>query len=553
MNGATFAYVALAVAAGLWLWMAAAFKVVYRPRRPRAGPATTELLDHPPAIVNLLTHDWVVTASAPAATVLDLANRGVIEIIQVSPDQEVIELRRAAREISDLRPYERQVLDHLRRRAIDGVVPASALTTGPTSASDAWWSRFRHAVERDARRRGLSQRRLPPAVVTGMAVALGVLLVWLFVVFSTTKDAAVDQGPHLWSVLVAVGAVGVAVLVVSRFDRTRQRDTDAGLTAASHWLGVRRGYSQVGQYEELPPAAVVLYERHLAYATAMDVARRAIARLPLSAEDDRRGWSRHGGRWRQVEVSYPTHRIAWGEGPGRAIIAGALWTATVIIPIYVLRTFGSDMRSRLDDFARSAGQVSDPGNRLYDAAMADHLALAVTAAIVAILVGIALNAVLRGGVRLGRGLLDAGRERIVSGTVVRRRTWPRPRGTEQVEVHWVAVDDGTSDHPRAYVVRPTLATGIRQDDEVELTVTPFLGFVRTAKVTAPAPPLPPPRLVDQLPGPKPLPAVHWSDRLGPAGTPVDDDGRRWPDGVPVLTGWLARPLQRLLAAKTVRR
>jgi hypothetical protein len=558
MNGATFAYLALAVVAGLWLWVAAAFQVVYRPRRPKEGPATSELLDHPPAIVNMITHEWVVTPSAPAATLLDLACRGVIEIVQVSPEQDVVELRRGAREVGDLRSYERQVLDHLRRRAIDGVVPATALTTGPASASDAWWSRFRRSVERDARRRGLAQRRFPPPVVSGMAIGLGVLLLWLLLAFSTTKDAAVNEGPRLWSVILALAAVGAAVLVAARFDRTRQRDTDEGLAAATHWLGVRRGYADVDQYEQLPPAAVVLYERHLAYAAAMDVARRAIARLPLSAEDDRRAWSRHGGRWRQVKVRYPRRRIAWGEGPGRAIIMGTLWTATLLIPIVVLRTVGSDMRSRLEDFARSVGQVSDPGNRLYDANTAERLALGVTLLIVAVLAVITLNAILRGGVRLARGLLDAGRERTVRGTVVRRRTWPHQRGTEQVELDWVAVDDGTENELRAFIVRRALAAGIHQDEIVELTVTPFLGFVRMAKVLAPAPALPPPRPIDQLAGPKLLPPVHWSDLLGPptkgaADNRAADNGAQLPGGTPVLAGLLARPLQRLLMAKSVRR
>src|SRR4051794_21414378 len=123
MNANTFAFVALAVVAGLCLWVAAAIRIVYRPRRPREGPMSTELRDDPPAVVNLLSHDWTVTASAAAATVLDLARRGVIEIIQISPERDVIQLRRPPREVTDLRPYERQVFDHLRRRAVDGVVP----------------------------------------------------------------------------------------------------------------------------------------------------------------------------------------------------------------------------------------------------------------------------------------------------------------------------------------------------------------------------------------------------------------------------------------------
>ena len=38
MNGATFAFAALAVVTALWLWIAAALRVVYSARRPREGP-----------------------------------------------------------------------------------------------------------------------------------------------------------------------------------------------------------------------------------------------------------------------------------------------------------------------------------------------------------------------------------------------------------------------------------------------------------------------------------------------------------------------------------
>jgi hypothetical protein len=260
----------------------------------------------------------------------------------------------------------------------------------------------------------------------------------------------------------------------------------------------------------------VLYERHLAYAAAMDAAKRTVARLPLSAEDDRLAWSRHGGRWRQVEVCYPTRRIGWGQGPGRAMLAGLLWTATLAVPIVVWARWGSDLRQQLEDAARSIGQVDDPNVRLFDGDVAHHIAVGVTWAVVVLLVIVTINALARGVVRLVRGLLDAGREEFVRGTVVRRRTWPRQRGTESVEINWIAVDDGRSERIRAFVARPGVAALVRQDDEVELGVTPFLGFVRTARVTANAPVLPPPVPIEELTLPAPLPPVHWIERYAAA-------------------------------------
>ena len=515
MSGSTSAFVVLTVAALAWLGLGAALLALFHPRRPHEGPATSELRDEPPAVVNLITHQWKVTASAAAATLLDLADRGYVDIVQVSPEQDVVELRRTGRDARELLPYERQVLDHLRRAAVDGVVPANALTTGPAAVSDRWWRRFRLSVEQDARRRGVSRLRFPAGVTATFAAGLVALFLWLLLVVSGARDAAPDEGPSWLAVLAAVAAVGLCAVVAKRFDRERQRDTDAGLAAASHWLGVRRAYTH-GRYDELTPAAVVLYERHLAYAATMDAAQRTVARLPLSAEDDRLAWSRHGGRWRQVEVRYPARRIGWGQGPGRAMVNGLLWTATLAIPIVVWLRWGSDLRQQLEDAARSIGQVDDTTVRLYDADMAHRIAVGVTWAVVVALVAITINALTRGLIRLVRGLLDAGREDVVRGTVVRRRTWPRQRGTESVEINWVAVDDGTSERIRAFVVRPGLAALIRQDDTVEVGVTPYLRYVRYATVTANAPELAPPLPVDQLSPPVPLPPVHWIERYAAA-------------------------------------
>src|SRR5262249_35060185 len=127
--------------------------------------------------------------------------------------------------------------------------------------SDRWWRRFRLSVEQDARRRGVSRLRFPAWVTATFAAGLIVLFLWLLLVVSDARDAAPDEGPSWLAVLVAIAAVGLCAVVAKRFDRERQRDTDAGLAAASHWLGVRRGYTH-GRYDELTPAAVVLYQPH---------------------------------------------------------------------------------------------------------------------------------------------------------------------------------------------------------------------------------------------------------------------------------------------------
>src|SRR5207244_3227312 len=68
----------------------------------------------------------------------------------------------------------------------------------------------------------------------------------------------------------------------------RQRGTDAGMEAASRWLGVRGYLSGTATFPDLPPAHVVLWDRYLGYATAFGVARACVRALPMSGEPDRR-------------------------------------------------------------------------------------------------------------------------------------------------------------------------------------------------------------------------------------------------------------------------
>jgi hypothetical protein len=102
------------------------------------------------------------------------------------------------------------------------------------------------------------------------------------------------------------------------------------MAAAARWLGVARA-TKVGTYRDLPPAAVILHERHLAYAAATGVARLTVERLPFGAEDDRVAWSHANARWRLVRVRYPRRRPAWGMAPVAAIAMGLLWTVILCV------------------------------------------------------------------------------------------------------------------------------------------------------------------------------------------------------------------------------
>ena len=59
-----------------------------------AGPATSNLRDEPPAVVNLLVHARGVKRSAFVATLLELAARDVTEVVEIEPGRYALRLSR---------------------------------------------------------------------------------------------------------------------------------------------------------------------------------------------------------------------------------------------------------------------------------------------------------------------------------------------------------------------------------------------------------------------------------------------------------------------------
>jgi hypothetical protein len=136
--------VAAVAATVLWLVLLLAAVFATRPRDVDPAPATMDLGEEPPAVVDLLTNDWRVTPDAMPATLLELAARGFVDLDQLGPGRTVCRVRRAAAD--GLESYERMVLDHVAGLAVDGMVPAEALTTGPQDTSTRWWKTFQREV-----------------------------------------------------------------------------------------------------------------------------------------------------------------------------------------------------------------------------------------------------------------------------------------------------------------------------------------------------------------------------------------------------------------------
>jgi hypothetical protein len=425
LDGVELALTLAALVTGA-VWLAAAGLVLLarRPPEPPVGPRTLELGPEPPAVANFLVNGFRVTDRAVPATLIDLAARNVVDVEQRGPGVFYIRLRPKVDE--SLSAYEQRVLDHLIAHARDGVVPAAALTTGPAGESTRWRRRFSNEVVADAKRRGLSEDALGGSVFTLLTAAALVpaVLAW----------AAWEFEPGL-----AVLFGGVALLGWIRA-RHPQRETPAGLAAASRWLGVRAELAENEIFPTHSPLTVELWDRLLSYGAALGVASGASGPLPMGAESDTEAWSAYGGRWRRVRVSYP--RVwppAWGADPLVAFAIGlAVFVASALF-LYVL------------------------GPSLVDAGPLAGIPLLIAC----------------GGVILGAALVvmagaDWRTAVEVTGPILRLREF----GGDDRRRHYIAVDDGTSDTIRAWRVSRARFEGLRQGEVITARLTRNLFCVR---------------------------------------------------------------------------
>jgi Predicted membrane protein (DUF2207) len=227
-------------------------------RLTRPEAPTPDLGGEPPALVNLLLTHGRSSRAAVRATVLDLAARGAVTLYQPDADPlgtVVTRLRPLADELADvtLTAYERRVLAEL--RAVPRGTQLSALPMSQPTGMRRWHRQFRREVQADARGRGLTYldtsivsktiaATFVPCTVIGFFTGLGAILVVVYI---------------------------VATIVVG--ERSRVWLTRDGREALGRWLGVRSWLQAHEVFADLPPAAVAVWGRYLAYGAAMDVIR----------------------------------------------------------------------------------------------------------------------------------------------------------------------------------------------------------------------------------------------------------------------------------------
>ena len=407
-----------------------------RPREPAAGAPSLDLGAEPPAVANLLANDFRLGREAVPATLLDLAARKHLELEEREPGTYVCRLATSGQGAA-LTTYEQRILELLRRRVSGGIVPTQALTTGPADESKRWWRAFRKEVVGETQQRGLSTDLVDRRTLLGLSLAAGLPGI-------AVALAAHDYRAGLACVVVAF--VGVSAIRTAQW----QRGTDAGLAAASRWLGLRARLGEDEEFARAPPTAVTLWERYLAYGAAFGIAPGAVGPIPMGAESDTRAWSSYGGRWRMVRIRYPRLvPLGWGLSPLGGLVRGLGLVAGAVIVLVVGAPLALDVAEDLTGWWRA-------------------LALAVLALPAA--AGVAGTSLLL------RSAVDLWSDEDVTGQILRLRAHGDDEGPKR---YYVALDEGKTPTVRAWVVDGDKYASLLQNQVVTATVTRHLRHVRS--------------------------------------------------------------------------
>ena len=260
------------------VWLLAARTIVRHQPEVHPGPATMDLGPESPAVVNHVVHRRLTAVAVPA-TLLDLAARGWAEVFAPHEGATMVKVRSAAAGAptgaAPLTSYESQLLDAVRKVAGDADLPADRLAAALNPSTPWFWARFRMSVTRESKGLGLVDRpktaRLlltadiaPFMLCAGLALInpglLGIGVPLLFILWPIAWYLAVRKAPDLL--------------------------TPKGREVASRWLGVRAFIHGTGSLDELPPAAVTVWDRYLAYGAAMDLSETAVEGLLMHFRTD---------------------------------------------------------------------------------------------------------------------------------------------------------------------------------------------------------------------------------------------------------------------------
>jgi len=436
-------HVAEAAAAVSVAWFVLLGLLAYRTKAGfvAAAPAGQELGAETPALAHLLANRWECGEEAAEATFMDMAARGYIAIERVGPEPEQAVCTVKNPWPADLTPYERTVMNRIQQVTVGSSTPLPALAHGSPQAAELWLRSFRAEVIAHARELGLSRSRISTLTRIGL-VSLALLP------GGVTAVVAAKSFGHPAFALIGLILYG---LLASSVGRLRgERDTAAGREAASRWLGMREYLRLHPSFAELPPAAVTMWQRYLAYAAALGVARQVLRVLELGPGDDHKAWSAYGGTWRRVQVRYRL-RPSWGWAPSRAFVTGFGWLGWAALMIFMTRQW-------------------------FFVGWVVTLAVAITSMACGL-----------GATYVGCGLLDWLAPRYLDGLVLRVRERKRFNPFAKRHAPWrsrtyLALDAGSGDTATAWVMAPELRYSPSEGELARVQVGRCFGQVRRYEI-----------------------------------------------------------------------
>jgi hypothetical protein len=224
-----------------------------------------------PAVGALLCADGnVVDGRALAASVLDLAVRGHIEVAQIVGDHVSVTVRSRPEPTSD---SEAIVLDELSRSSEPN---RASLWEG---ASRGWARRYRRAIVHEARVAGLIDR--PGASDPGSPIAMAMLIPWTPRIVATFVSAMLLVllalgNPPLTVLAWIAGAAALVPGIAYLLWRLPWEPTPTGRSLQTDWLAHRVWLDEQSDWRDRPIAGVAVWGEHLTNAAATGLARRAI-------------------------------------------------------------------------------------------------------------------------------------------------------------------------------------------------------------------------------------------------------------------------------------
>ena len=385
----------------------------------------------------------------------------MLALDEVQPGRTICRIR--ASSAAQCTDYESRVLAELTSKAVDGIVPADALTTGPELQSKRWHRALESEVVADAQARGLTVARWPRRVCVALGFGLGIIGVLLAVSAEVSGEAASDDATLLGAIAAAVAVVTIVAggAAVARLTGSlAQLPTASGRVRGTTCRGARvhaarqrgprrspaRGREAVG-----PPLRL----------------RRGVRRRAArgGAAPDGRGGRSPGVEPLRRPLAHradpvpPRVPTAWGKHPVLAVALALLWAGVAGLVGYGL----AEVRgaSRPTEISASTWEWVDRGTAI---------AFVPVALVAAWCLWV-----------LVRAIPDVWQTRTVVGDIVRDRRFRQWFSSGENPEYWyyLAVDDGTADRIPAWRVRQVLWTERSQGESVRAEVSPRLGYVRS--------------------------------------------------------------------------